>query len=99
MKIYRVKWLCNVSIRRSQDPNDVWNVKKTEMRVTPSTKSIVMIQNGILVKCTTDRNITGWQNLRPNNNYNYRQPYYQLSFGSVDDFIISGYGMRGLKNG
>lgn len=99
MKIYRVKWLCNVSIRRSQGPNDVWNVKKTEMRVVPSEKSIVMVQNGALVKCTTDRNITGWKNLRPNNNYNYRQPYYQLSFGNSDDFIISGYGMRGLKNG
>lgn len=99
MKIYRVKWLCNVSIRRSQGPNDVWNVKKTEMRVVPSEKTIVMIQNGLLVKCTTDRNITGWQNLRPNNNYNYRQPYYQLGIGWADSFIISGYGLRGLKNG
>lgn len=98
MKIYRVKWLCNVSIRRSQGPNNVWNVKKTEMRVTPSAKSITMIQNGALSKCTIDRNITGWQNAKPNNNYNYRQPYYQLGF-SGDDFIISGYGLRGLKNG
>lgn len=98
MKIYRVKWLCNVSIRYPQGSNDVWNVKKTEMRVTPSTKSITMVQSGTLFKCTTDKNITGWKNLKPNNNYNYVQPYYQLTFGG-DDFIISGYGLRGLKNG
>lgn len=99
MKIYRVKWLCNVSIRYSKGQDDVWNVNKNEMRVTPSAKAIVMIQSGTLFKCTTDRNITGWKNLKPNNNYNYRQPYYQLGFGGEDDFIISGYGLRGLQNG
>lgn len=98
MKIYRVKWLCNVSIRRSQGPNDVWNVKKTEMRVTPSAKTVVMVQNGALTKCTINKDITAWQNLKPNNNYNYRQPQYSLNL-SGEDFIISGYGMRGLKNG
>lgn len=75
-----------------------WSVKKTEMRVTPSTKSIVMIQSGALIKCTTDRNITAWKNQKPNANYKYLQPQYSLNVG-VDDFIISGYGMRGLKNG
>lgn len=99
MKIYRVKWLCNVSIRHSKGPNDTWNVKKTEMRVSPSSNSITMILNGALSKCVMDKNITGWQNLQPNASYHYRQPYYRLGFGGVDDFIISGYGLRGLQNG
>lgn len=99
MKIYRVKWLCNVYIKHSSGPDDVWNVKKTEMRVSPDSKSIAMIQSGTLFKCTTDKNITGWQNLKTNNNYNYRQPYYQLGFGNPSDFIIGGYGLRGLQNG
>lgn len=75
-----------------------WNVTKTEIRVTPSTKTIVMVQNGALVKCNPDRDIIGWQNLQPNANYNYRQPVYSQNV-TGDDFIISGYGLRGLKNG
>lgn len=98
MKIYRVKWLCNVSIRYSQSPNDVWNVKKTEMIVNTKTKTITTVLNGALAKCTKDKNITGWNNFPPNANYNYKQPKYSLNIG-VDDFIISGYGLRGLKNG
>nr|DAO41994.1 MAG TPA: Minor structural protein 4 [Caudoviricetes sp.] len=96
MKIYRVKWLCNVSIRYPDGKK--WNVKSTEMRVSTSSKSITMIQSGTLFKCTTARDITGWKNSKPNGNYNYRKPYYELDFGGTD-FIISGYGLRGLQNG
>lgn len=94
MKIYRVKWLCNVSISRSNK----WNVSKTEMVVNSKTKTITTVLNGVLAKCTPDRNITGWQSLPPNNNYKYVQPTYSLDV-TGDDFIISGYGLRGLKNG
>lgn len=79
--------------------NDVWNVTKTEMVVNTETKTITTVLNGALAKCTKDKNITGWKNLKPNDSYNYRKPCYQLGFGSTDNFIISGYGLRGLKNG
>lgn len=75
-----------------------WNVTKTEMIVSTKTKAITTVLNGALAKCTKDKNITGWQNLQPNANYNYRQPQYSLDIGA-DDFIISGFGLRGLKNG
>lgn len=75
-----------------------WNVKKTEMVVNTKTKTITTVLAGALAKCTKDKNITGWNNLQPNANYNYRQPQYSLNIGA-DDFIISGYGLRGLKNG
>lgn len=94
MKIYRVKWLCNVSISRSNK----WNVSKTEMVVNSKAKTITTVLNGALAKCTKDKSITGCQNLPTNANYNYRQPQYSLDIG-VDDFIISGDGLRGLKNG
>ena len=94
MKIYRVKWLCNVSIGRSNK----WNVSKTEMVVNSKAKTITTVLNGALSKCTKDKDITGWLNSQPNANYNYRQPQYSLDIGA-DEFIISGYGLRGLKNG
>lgn len=97
MKIYRVKWLCNVSIKRSSEINK-WNVNKTEMIVNETNKTITTVLNGALAKSTPDRNITGWQSLPPNKNYNYVQPTYSLDV-TGDDFIISGYGLRGLKNG
>lgn len=75
-----------------------WNVSKTEMVVNSKTKTITTVLNGALAKCTKDKNITGWLNSQPNANYKYRQPQYSLDIG-VDDFIISGYGLRGLKNG
>ena len=75
-----------------------WNVSKTEMVVNSKSKAITTVLNGALAKCTKDKNITGWLNSQPNANYKYRQPQYSLDIG-VDDFIISGYGLRGLKNG
>ena len=75
-----------------------WNVSKTEMVVNGKAKTITTVLNGALSKCTQDKNITGWQNPQPNANYNYRQPQYSLDIGA-DDFIISGFGLRGLKNG
>lgn len=75
-----------------------WNVSKTEMVVNAKAKTITTVLNGALVKCTKDKNITGWLNQPTNANYNYRQPQYSLDIG-VDDFIISGFGLRGLKNG
>ena len=77
---------------------DKWNVTKIGMLVSPQNKQITTVLNGALSECTKDKNITGWQNSQPNANYNYRQPQYSLDIG-VDDFIISGYGLRGLKNG
>nr|AAO15642.1 host determinant protein [Lactococcus phage CHL92] len=75
-----------------------WNVSKTEMVVNTKAKTITTVLNGALSKCTKDKDITGWLNSQPNANYNYRQPQYSLDIGT-DDFIISGYGLRGLKNG
>lgn len=75
-----------------------WNVNKTEMIVNETNKTITTVLNGALAKCTKDRNITGWNSLPPNNNYKYVQPTYSLDV-TGDDFIISGYGLRGLKNG
>ena len=75
-----------------------WNVSKTEMVVNKKSKAITTVLNGALSKCTKDKNITGWGNPKPNASYKYQQPQYSLDIG-VDDFIISGYGLRGLKNG
>ena len=77
---------------------DKWNVSKTEMVVNAKNKTITTVLNGALAKCTKDKNITGWKNLPPNANYKYQQPQYSLDIGA-DDFIISGFGLRGLKNG
>lgn len=126
MKIYRVKWLCNISIKlpfvapktitapMSQGASllinnakiysgkdvidDKWNVSKTEMVVNAKNKTITTVLNGALSKCTKDKDITGWRNSQPNANYNHRQPQYSLDIGA-DDFIISGFGLRGLRNG
>lgn len=75
-----------------------WNVSKTEMVVNSKAKTITTVLNGALATCTKDKDITGWLNSQPNANYNYRQPQYSLDIGA-DDFIISGFGLRGLKNG
>nr|DAL34127.1 MAG TPA_asm: Minor structural protein 4 [Caudoviricetes sp.] len=75
-----------------------WNVSKTEMVVNATNKTIATVLNGALSKCTKNKDITGWYNNQPNENYNYRQPTYTLDI-TGDDFIISGYGLRGLKNG
>jgi hypothetical protein len=77
---------------------DKWNVSKTEMVVNAKNKTITTVLNGALSKCTKDKDITGWGNPKPNTNYKYQQPQYSLDIGA-DDFIISGYGLRGLKNG
>lgn len=75
-----------------------WSVSKTEMLVNTKNKTITTVLNGALSKCTKNKDITGWGNPKPNANYKYQQPQYSLDIG-VDDFIISGYGLRGLKNG
>jgi hypothetical protein len=77
---------------------DKLNVSKTEMVVNTKNKTITTVLNGALAKCTKDKDVTGWRNSQPNENYNYRQPQYSLDIGA-DDFIISGFGLRGLKNG
>jgi hypothetical protein len=64
-----------------------WNVTKTGMRVSPQTKQITMVQAGALMRCEINNNITGWTDGTTQLNY------------SGQDFIIDGYGMRGLHNG
>ncbi len=64
-----------------------WNVTKTGMRVSPQAKQITMVQAGALMKCEINNNITGWTDGTTQLNY------------SGQDFIIDGYGMRGLHNG
>ena len=64
-----------------------WNVTKTGMRVSPQSKQITMVQAGALMRCEINNNITGWTDGTTQLNY------------SGQDFIIDGYGMRGLHNG
>ena len=64
-----------------------WNVTKTGMRVSPQSKQITMVQAGALMRCEINNNITGWTDGTT-----------QLEY-SGQDFIIDGYGMRGLHNG
>lgn len=64
-----------------------WNVTKTGMLVSPQTKQITMVQAGALMKCEINNNITGWTDGTTQLNY------------SGQDFVIDGYGMRGLHNG
>lgn len=64
-----------------------WNVTKTGMLVSPQTKQITMVQAGALMRCEINNNITGWTDGTT-----------QLEY-SGQDFIIDGYGMRGLHNG
>ena len=64
-----------------------WNVTKTGMRVSPQAKQITMVQAGALMRCEINNNITGWTDGTT-----------QLEY-SGQDFIIDGYGMRGLHNG
>lgn len=85
-------------MQAESEATNKWNVSNTEMVVNTKTKAITTVLNGALAKCTKDKDITGWENSQPNANYNYRQPQYSLDIGA-DDFIISGYGLRGLKNG
>lgn len=64
-----------------------WNVTKTGMLVSPQTIQITMVQAGALMKCEINNNISGWTDGTTQLNY------------SGQDFIIDGYGMRGLHNG
>ena len=64
-----------------------WNVTKTGMLVSPQVKQITMVQAGALMKCEINNNITGWTDGTTQLEYSYQ------------DFIIDGYGMRGLHNG
>ena len=64
-----------------------WNVTKTGMRISPQSKQITMVQAGALMKCEINDNISGWTDGTT-----------QLEY-SGQDFIIDGYGMRGLHNG
>lgn len=59
MKIYRVKWLCNVYMLKGSETTKKWNVTKTGMRVSPQDKEITMVQGGALMKCEISNNITG----------------------------------------
>ena len=64
-----------------------WNVTKTGMLVSPQIKQITMVQAGALMRCEVNNNITGWTDGTTQLNY------------SGQEFIIDGYGMRGLHNG
>lgn len=64
-----------------------WNVTKTGMLVSPQIKQITMVQAGALMRCKVNNNITGWTDGTTQLNY------------SGQEFIIDGYGMRGLHNG
>lgn len=64
-----------------------WNVTKTGMRVSPQAKQITMVQAGALMRCGINNNISGWTDGTT-----------QLEY-SGQDFVIDGYGMRGLHNG
>lgn len=64
-----------------------WNVTKTGMLVSPQTKQITMVQAGALMRCEINNNISGWTDGTT-----------QLNC-SGQDFVIDGYGMRGLHNG
>lgn len=64
-----------------------WNVTKTGMRVSPQSKQITMVQAGALMRCEINNNISGWTDGTT-----------QLEY-SGQDFVIDGYGMRGLHNG
>jgi hypothetical protein len=66
---------------------DKWNVTKTGMLVSPQAKHITMVQAGALMRCEINNNITGWTDGTTQLNY------------SGQDFVIDGYGMRGLHNG
>lgn len=64
-----------------------WNVTKTGMLVSPQTKQITTVQAGALMRCGINNNISGWTDGTTQLNY------------SGQDFVIDGYGMRGLHNG
>lgn len=87
MKIYRVKVLSNVSMLKGSEMVKKWAVTKTGMLVSPQAKQITMVQAGALMKCEINNNISGWTDGTT-----------QLEY-SGQDFIIDGYGMRGLHNG
>ncbi|QGT52380.1 capsid and scaffold protein [Lactococcus phage 5171F] len=87
MKIYRVKVLSNVYMLKGSEMVKKWAITKTGMRVSPQAKQITMVQAGVLMRCEINNNITGWTDGTT-----------QLEY-SGQDFIIDGYGMRGLHNG
>lgn len=64
-----------------------WNVTKTGMLVSSQIKQIIMVQAGALMRCEINNNISGWMDGTTQLNY------------SGQEFIIDGYGMRGLHNG
>lgn len=64
-----------------------WNVTKTGMLVSPRAKDFTMVQAGALMRCGINNNITGWTDGTTQLEYSGR------------DFVIDGYGMRGLHNG
>lgn len=71
----------------SESRPNKWNVTKTGMLVSPQAQQITMVQAGTLMRCEINNNITGWTDGTTQLNY------------SGQDFIIDGYGMRGLHNG
>ena len=87
MKIDRVKVLSNVSMLKGSEMVKKWAVTKTGMLVSPQAKQITMVQAGALMKCEINNNISGWTDGTTQLNY------------SGQDFVIDGYGMRGLHNG
>lgn len=87
MKIYRVKMLSNVSMLKGSEMVKKWAVTKTGMLVSPQAKQITMVQAGALMNCEINNNISGWTDGTTQLNY------------SGQDFVIDGYGMRGLHNG
>lgn len=87
MKIYRVKVLSNVYMLKGSKMVKKWAITKTGMLVSPQTKQITMVQAGALMRCGINNNISGWTDGTTQLNY------------SGQDFIIDGYGMRGLHNG
>lgn len=87
MKIYRMKVLSNVYILKGGTETKKWGITKTGMRVSPHVKQITMVQAGALTRCEITNNITGWTDGTK-----------ELNYGE-NDFIIDGYGMRGLHNG
>ena len=87
MKIYRVKVLSNVYMLKGSEMVKKWTITKTGMLVSPQTKQITMVQAGALMRCEINNNISGWTDGTT-----------QLNC-SGQDFVIDGYGMRGLHNG
>lgn len=87
MKIYRMKVLSNVYVLKGTKETKKWGITRTGMRVSPHVKQITMVQAGALYRCQISNDIQGWTDNTK-----------ELNYGE-NDFIIDGYGMRGLHNG